>query len=87
MGDLTEIQIEGTDLFTITPQNQKRRNCFAGGHFFLTAFIYRWSVSVHRSISCSVKINGNVAAENRKSILSLFLITDVTRSWRGFYCS
>lgn len=41
VGDLTEIQIEGTDLFTITPQNQKRRNCFAGSHFILTAFVYR----------------------------------------------
>lgn len=70
VGDFTEIQIEGRDFFTITPQNQKIKNCFAGGHFFLSEFIYRWLISVHRDISCSVEVDGNFAAEHRKKHFS-----------------
>ena len=66
MGDFIKIQIEGRHFFTITPQDQKIKNCFAGGHFFLSAFIYRWFVSVHRDVSCSVEVNGYFAAEHRK---------------------
>lgn len=76
VGDFTEIRIEGSDFFTITPQNQKIKNCFAGGHFFLSAFIYRWFVSVHRDISCSVEVNGNFASENRKKH-----VTSISDNW------
>lgn len=76
VGDFTEIQIEGSDFFTTTPQNQKIKNCFAGGHFFLPAFIYRWFVSVHRDISCSVEVNVNFASEHRKKH-----VTSVSDNW------
>lgn len=87
VGDFTEIQIEGRDFLTITPQNQKIKNCFAGGHFFLSAFIYRWFVSVHRDISCSVEVNGNFAAEYMKKHF-----TSISNNWchqdfGRFYCS